>query len=100
MCRSASAVSYCVTATGRSVLVINMVPPLKNVSVCLLYYMCNSVELHYPPVTTGRLGYCHRCVGCQHVVCAWPVADDHMPWRCFKLKYRCITSVRCEKSAR
>jgi hypothetical protein len=41
--------------------------------------MCNSVELHYPQMTTGRLGYGHRCVGRWHVVCAWLVADDRFP---------------------
>jgi len=46
--------------------------------------MCNSVELHYPPVIPGRLGDGHRCIGRRHVVCAWSVADERIPLAAFK----------------
>jgi len=52
---------------------------MKNVFVCLLYYMCNFVELHYPQMIPCRLGDGQRSVGRRHVVGAWSVADDRFP---------------------
>nr|CDS57096.1 hypothetical protein SYMBAF_190076 [Serratia symbiotica] len=41
-----------------------------------MYYISNSVELHYMQITQVES---HRCAGHRNFACTWPVADDRIP---------------------